>query len=122
MKKNFLKGLIMAIVGFIASAISQDIEAVNVWYIVIATIGFTIIYLAKNAIITSISIFGKIDIQDIISGLLLAIGMAISSFAASIITTGSVNWHALWIAVGTAFVGYFSKTFTSNRGKALSKR
>ena len=113
----FWKGLIMAIVGFIATTISQSIEGLNFAYVLIATGGFTIIYIGKNAIFQSTSGSGLINWQDLLSGLFVAVGMAVSSFAASIITTGAVEWHALWIAVVGAFVGYFLKTVPSEGKK-----
>jgi uncharacterized membrane protein YvlD (DUF360 family) len=107
----FWKGLIMALIGFIATMLS-DLESFNVWYVVIATVAFILIYVAKNAVYPSTSQIG-LNIRDLISGLMIAVGMAISSFAASIITLGSVDWHALWLAVVGAVVGYFVKTVPS---------
>lgn len=106
----FWKGLIMAIVGFLAATIGEAGEVLNWAYIGIATGGFTIIYIAKNAIFPSVSLFNKWDLQDILSGLVLAVGMAVSSGAAAILTTGSVDWSSLWKAVVGAVVGYFLKT------------
>jgi len=107
----FWKGLIMAVVGFIATTLS-DLESFNLAYVAISTIAFTVIYIGKNYIWPSTSEGGVINWQDILSGLIVAVGMAISSFAASIITTGAIDWKALAIAVIGAIVGYFGKTFT----------
>lgn len=116
MKLNaFWKGLIMAIVGFIATTISQDIEGINFAYIAIATAGFTVYYIGKNAFFQSNSEPGKINLKDLISGILLALGMAVSSFAASVITLGHIDWRALWIAVVGAVIGYFTKTLPSGK-------
>ena len=110
--KTFWKGLIMAIVGFLASTIS-DIEVINWAYVLITTIGFTAIYFGKNYWMPSTSEGGSVNGRDIWSGLLIAVGMAISSFAASIITTGMVDWKALIISTIGAVVGYFTKTIPS---------
>ena len=112
----YLKGLIMAIVGFVATTLT-DLETFNAAYVAIATSGFTIIYLGKNWFLPSVSDAWKADTIDLVSGLLVAIGMAVSSFAASIITIGSVDWGALGIAVTGAVVGYFAKTVPSKNRK-----
>ena len=114
---KFWKGLIMAIVGFIATVIS-DLESFNLGYVVIATGGFTILYMVKNAIWPTTSPAWMINLWDgTISGILIAVSMAISSFAASIITTGVIDWHALWIAVVGAVIGYFAKTIPQDGTK-----
>lgn len=119
MKLNsFLKGLIMAIVGFVATLLS-DMETINFAVIVISTVGFTIYYTGKNYLMPSISVVG-IDIRDILSGILLAVGMAISNFAAQIIIVGHVDWGMLGKAVLGAIIGYFAKTVPSN-AKAKKK-
>ena len=110
----FWKGLIMALVGFVATMLS-DLETMNFAYMAIATAGFTVVYVVKNAVWPSISVVG-IDIQDMLSGLILAVGMALSSYAAQILTTG-FDWQTLWISVAGAFVGYFAKTIPSNAKK-----
>lgn len=109
----FWKGLIMAVVGFIATGISQNVEGLNFTYVVISTVGFTLLYIGKNAVFQSTSEPGIVNWQDLLSGIIIAVSMAISSFAASIITTGAVDWQALWIAVVGAVVGYFTKTLPS---------
>jgi len=111
MKLNaFWKGLIMALVGFVATTLS-DLETFNAAYVIIATLGFTVIYVAKNYAFPSISVFG-LDIRDAISGLILAVGMGLSSYVAQILTTG-FEWQTLWIAVSGAVVGYIMKTLPS---------
>lgn len=118
MKLNaFIKGLIMALVGFIATTISDlsGEESVNFTYILIASIGFTVVYIAKNYKFPSVSALG-FDLRDVISGLILAIGMGISSTVAQILTTG-FDAHTLWVAVSGAVVGYVLKTLPNNAKK-----
>lgn len=111
MKLNsLLKGLIMALVGFVATTIS-DLETFNAAYVIIASAGFTVVYLIKNYKMPSISALGM-DWQDAISGVILALGMGLSSAAAQILTTG-FDWHTLWVAVSGAVVGYVLKTIPS---------
>lgn len=106
----FWKGLIMALVGFVATTLS-DLETFNVVYIVISTLGFTIVYFAKNYMFPSVSVMG-LDLRDIISGFVLALGMGVSSYVAQILTTG-FSWQTLWIAVSGAVIGYIAKTLPS---------
>lgn len=111
MKLNaFWKGLIMAIVGFIATTLS-DLETFNAAYVVIATISFTLIYIAKNAIFPSMSALG-LDFRDIVSGLILAVGMGLSSYVAQILT-GGFTWGTFWLAISGAVIGYITKTGVS---------
>lgn len=116
MKNNFIKGLIMAIVAFAASAISDGLAAgtLNWLYIVITSLGIVLTYIGKNAAFKSVSQIGTIDWLDGLSGLILALGTAISAFAASVIASGAIDWKALLIAVVTTTLGYLSKNFASN--------
>lgn len=104
--KTFFKGLIAAIIGFIASYVAEA-ETVNYLYIVVYTAGFTLVYLAKNYVFPSISVFGTIDLRDIISGLILAVGSGVVAYAAQYLTTGVITWseigNAVWISV-TAYL------------------
>jgi len=115
MKLNaFWKGLIMGLVGFIATTLS-DLETMNFAYILISSIGFAVVYIGKNYALPSISAIG-IDFRDIISGLILAVGMALSSAAAQVLTIG-FEWNTLLIAVSGAVVGYITKTVSTNSKK-----
>jgi len=114
--KTLWKGLIMAVVGFLATTIA-DLEVVNWWYVLISTVAFTLIYIGKNFFLPSTSEPGKINWMDAFSGVLIAIGMMVSSMAGSILTTGTVDWRALGVAVIGAIVGYFTKTFFSSSTK-----
>ena len=113
--KTYVKGLLMAVVAFVAATIT-DLETFNAAYVGVTTVAFVIIYLGKNAWLPSVSESMTVDMQDLISGLLIAAGMAISSFAASVLTTGAVDWKALLVAVVSSVVGYFGKTFAT-KGK-----
>jgi hypothetical protein len=118
MKNNFLKGLIMGIVGAIGAAFS-DMQTMNMAYIGLITFGFTGQYLVKNWLKPSISDALSVDIRDVISGVLTGFFMAISVYAASLLTGVEFTWPALWKAVGAAVVGYFTKTTTSKQGSVI---
>lgn len=110
--KTFWKGLIMALVGFLASTIS-DLDTVNWIYVAIASGSFILLYVGKNAWKPSTSELGKLNWPDILSGGFIALGMAISDFAGQIITVGfaDIDWKAFGLAILYAVIGYFTKTF-----------
>jgi len=123
-KENFIKGLIMAVVAFIASTLSDQLSTgpINWIYVGITSVGIVITYLAKNAFIQSKSPLGSADWRDLLSGLLMAIGTAISAYSAQLITIGHLDTKALVIAIVSAVCGYFAKTLGSNsQGQVLKK-
>lgn len=114
MKLNaFWKGFLMAIIGFIATTLA-DLETFNAAYVGIATLGFTLVYVGKNYAFPSTSNFLGLNLNDLFSGIALALGMALSSYVAQILTTG-FEWHTLWVSVSGAIVGYFTKTLSSKK-------
>ena len=122
MKNNFLKGLVMTIVAFICAYMSDSIESGIQWnYVLISTIGISLTYIGKNAIYQSSSPSGTLDFKDMISGVIIAVGTAISTGAANWITEGSIDWKAMFAAVVAVVIGYFSKTLTTNSGKISKK-
>ena len=104
----------MSLVGFVATTLS-DLESMNFVYILISSAGFAAVYIGKNYIMPSVSAIG-IDLKDILSGVIVAVGMGISSAAAQILTTG-FEWSTLWIAVSGAVIGYITKTASTNSKK-----
>lgn len=112
MKLNaFWKGLIMSVIGFTVTLFTGS-ETVSFAYAAIATLGFTTVYFIKNFAMPSISVMGNIDLRDALSGVILAVGMALSSYAAQVLT-GEFSWKTLGLAVGGAVVGYLGKTSIS---------
>lgn len=111
MKNNIVKGLFMTIVAFLGSYIGDNVESgINIQYVIISTIGISMVYIGKNFIYQSVSAKGNIDVRDALSGLIVSIGTAISSGAASFIVNGSIDWKAMGLAVIAVIVGYFGKT------------
>ena len=118
MKNNHLKGLLMTVIAFVAAYKGDNIEAgINWGYVLISTIGISVVYIGKNALFQSTSEPGVLNWRDALSGLIVAVGAAISSFAASVISIGEIDWKALIAAVIAVIVGYFGKTFATNSGK-----
>lgn len=124
MNNTFAKGLIMTIVALLAAYFSENIETGIDWvYLLITTVGITATYIGKNYKFHSDSGFLGLNWNDIYSGLILAGGTAISSFIASMVSTGvfdTVALLALAKAVLIAVAGYMGKTlFSNSSGKVL---
>lgn len=124
MNNTFAKGLIMTIVALLAAYISENIEKGIDWvYLLITTIGIAATYIGKNYAFHSNSGFLGLNWNDVYSGLLLAGGTAISSFVASMVSTGGFDKVALLAlakAVLVAVGGYMGKTlFSNSSGKVL---
>jgi len=120
MKKTsvFVKGLIMAIVGFVANYIGNTDSSLIDWaYMGIATGIFTVIYLITNFTFPSISVAGVLDLRDMLKGVLLAGAMAISDIIASVSTAKDIDWKLTLMAAIIAMLGYLSKTIVGT-GKA----
>lgn len=126
MKNNFVKGLIMTLVALLASYFSDNIETGIDWvYLLITTVGITATYVGKNYRFHSDSNFLGLNWDDIYSGVLIAGGAAVSSFLASLASTGGFDKVAL-IALGKAVLvavgGYLGKTlFSNSSGQVLKK-
>lgn len=110
MKTNFVKGLIAAIIAFIAGYVSQ-VDHVNYTYIIVYSVGFTLYYLGKNYVFPSKSPLGFIDVWDLVSGLTLAVGSAVIALAAQWITISTIDWHQIWVTVYTSAGGYLASKF-----------
>lgn len=98
MNKTFIMGVLTAIAAVIGTYFQTNgFPSTTVgWEILGITIaGNVVIYVGKNAVLPSISLFGTIDTRDLLSGLVLAVGNSIVQFAASAITSTAVNWHLL---------------------------
>ena len=126
MKNNFAKGLIMTIVALVAAYFSENIESGIDWlYLLITTVGITLTYIGKNYKFHSTSGFLGLNLNDVYSGLILTGGTAISSFVASVASTGGFDKIALIAlvkAVGIALGGYLGKTlFSNSSGEVLKK-
>jgi hypothetical protein len=114
MNTTVLKGLIMAVIALVASTISTSgfpATAIGWEILGITVVGTILVYLGKNAIAPSTSAIGTINVGDLISGAVVAIGSALSSWAAAAITATTLDWKALLIAAGTAGGTYLLSKF-----------
>lgn len=114
MNKVFITGLLTALGAVVVTFIQANgLPATGVaWIVLLITIlGNLLIYLGKNAIKPSTSTFLNVNIGDMISGLILAIGSALVSFAAAAITSTSVDYALLWHTAVTVGVTYVMTKF-----------
>lgn len=112
---NFWKNFIMAMVALVATLIADSKEIV--WAIVGITVaGNALIYFAKNYWMPSTSEPGKWNWRDTLSALIMTIGTAISSGAASFVIEGSIDWSLLGKTVLGVVIGYVTKTIKTNSG------
>lgn len=122
MKNNtLLKGIFMTVVAILSTAFTTTgIPQTNTAWIVlgITVVGTVLIYLAKNAIFPSVSLFGTINLTDLFSGLILAVGSGLSSWAASAITSTKIDWHELLLLMGSVVTGYLAKNFVQKSKQA----
>lgn len=105
----------MTIISFIATTISISGLPSNgtQWTVLLITTGGTVlVYIAKNWAFPSVSIFGTIDLRDVLSGLILALGTGVSDWVGTLVAGVAIDWHTLWVSVGGVVLGYFVKLFT----------
>lgn len=114
--KNSVKALLMFIITFFAESINNSgFPGTKEGWIVmgVTLVGTVLIYIGKNFVFPSISIFGNIDLRDVISGLVVAIGTGVSNWVGTIIAGVPIDWASLWRLIGMVVVGYFLKNFMS---------
>lgn len=120
MNSIFFKGLLAVVIGCIASLVSVKDAGPLYWLITIA--GVVLTYYGQHAVFKPISVFGTIDLMDILKGIMMAIGTAISTFIASLAGPGKlINLHDLLIAVASATLAYLTKNLFSNQQGILGK-
>jgi len=121
MNNTLVKGLIITLITILATTFTTTGLPATVigWEILsITTAGTLLVYLAKNFLFPSVSLFGTIDLRDLLSGLIMAVGSALSSLAASDITGTKVDWIHLLSLSGSIAVGYLAKKFVSGLAPA----
>ena len=110
MNKSFIKHLVAALIAVIAAYVSS-VNAINWAYVGVYSLGYVLVYAAKNYVWPSKSPLGFINVWDLISGLLLAVGSAVVDLAAQWITTTSIDLRVLWATVSTTMVAYLLSKF-----------
>ncbi len=107
--KPSLKVFIMSVIGFLVATIST-LSDFNAAYVAIVTVVFAATYWLKNYFMPSDSGEGVANWKDILSGVIIAVCMALSNLAATILTGADLSVQILWTTVVGAVIGYFTKT------------
>lgn len=117
---TFWRGLLGLIIATIASLLGTT--AASPWFYVITILGITITYVGQGAFIKPISILGTIDLTDLLKGLVLTIGAAISNYAAQLVT-GSFDVKVFLTVILGALVLHLGGSFaTDSKDKMFTGR
>jgi hypothetical protein len=103
------KVFLMTVIGFVITTIST-VQDFNIWFVAIVTIAFSAEYAVKNYFLPSDSPGGVLYWKDVVSGLILAVCMALNVLGANLLTGTEFSAAVLWTTVLGAVVGYFTKT------------
>jgi membrane protein implicated in regulation of membrane protease activity len=117
MNTKILKGLFQAILGTVSAYLI--INPINWALVLIAAIGAIVVYIGQRYFkeLQSTSTKYSLDFINWFSGLLIAIGNAVISGAATFILNGKINWTLLGGAALSTFIAYISGTFVEGQKK-----
>lgn len=115
MNKKFLTGLVMTLVALLSSALTAGLPTTGAAWLVlgITALGLIVTYIGKNAIFPSVSVFGTIDLRDVLSGLFMAVGTAVSNFIGAWATGTPMDWKSFGALVLGTVVAYLASKFAS---------
>ena len=116
MNNTFIKGLIMAVIILLATTITTTgwpSTGIQWAYLSITTIGTVLVYLAKNAIAPSTSDKGHLNLWDLASGAIMAVGNFLMSLTADTATGAPLHIWDIAKSAGTVFILYLAKNFLS---------
>ena len=113
MNKTLIKGLVAALLAFIAGYVGET-QSINYTYLGFYVVAYTIWYLGKNYVFPSTSPLGSINIWDLLSGLILAVGAGLIALAGQWITVTIIDWHQIWVTVYTSSLAYLAVKFGFN--------
>jgi len=109
-----LKVFIMAVIGFVVTWLSTAQEF-NLAQTLLMTVSFAGTYAIKNFFMPSDSPEGQVFWKDIVSGVVIALCMALSNLAATLLPGVEFSWPVLWTTIVGAVVGYFTKTLAQGK-------
>ena len=115
MNKTFLKGLFMTAIVFIATSLSAGFpESLVQWQLLgITTLGTVLAYIGQAAIFPSTSVFGTMNLRDLLKGGILAVASFLSSVGATVITGTKIDWLVIGKSVFAVITAYFIKQFAT---------
>jgi hypothetical protein len=108
--QQFLKGLLMALVGVVVVAFSSS--PIDIPVMAVTLIGTFFVYVGKNAIavLQSTSPAGSLNWVNILSGLFVAIGSAVIQGLALLVLDGKIDWLVLGKVVLSVTFTYLGST------------
>lgn len=118
---NSFKSFLMYIVAFISSMIvSSGLPQVSSeWVIMGITVGGTALaYFGNNWMFPSVSIWGSINLKDILSGVLISVSTGVFNWLGTLAAQVPFDFNALWVAVYSGAIGYLATVFASPNGKS----
>jgi hypothetical protein len=107
--KSGWKVFLMALAAFVFTTIAT-ISNFSWPYVAIVTIVFTGGYAVKNWLMPSTSPEGTLNWRDIVSGIIVALCAALADYAGTLMTDVLFTWQALWAAIASGVMIYFTKT------------
>lgn len=115
MTKEFLKGLLMTLVGVVVVAFNTT---PIVWSVLVITlIGTVVLYFGKNAItlFKSDSKPLTLSIINMVSALFIAVGTGVIQAVATIVTNGVISWSELGKVVLAVTFTYLGSTLFAGK-------
>ena len=104
----------MAVIGFVVTWLSTT-QDFNFAQVALMTLAFAGTYAIKNFFMPSDSPEGSVFWKDIVSGAVIALCMALSNLAGTLIPGVEFSWPVFWTTVIGAVVGYFTKTLAQGQ-------
>jgi len=119
LQNNVVKGAVMLILTSILSLTTNFPEGNTAWLVFIfTTIGTLAAYFAQSQLFPATSETGQLNGKDIIKGLLVAVGNALSTWGATAVEGTAINWKSLIISMIGLFAGYLIKQWNTPSPKA----
>lgn len=112
MDSKFVKGLIAAVIAIISAMI--PVENAGIWFYVLTFVGGIIVYFGQNYFIKPISVFGTVDLTDVVKGLVFTFGTTLVTYGAAAISASILDVKDLWQTLVTALMLYLTKNLVSN--------
>lgn len=104
---------ILMFIGALLFAIAGTLPVWDIWFSACVAVVFTGGYAIKNKWLPSNSPEGELNGRDIVSGLFLAIVMALSNLVAGYVTGTHLTGQIFAITISGAVVQYITKTIST---------
>lgn len=110
--KLTIKSIIITLITLVATTLSTTgLPATTIaWEILgITTLGTLLGYIGQSLALPSTSVFGDLNLNDLVKGALVTLSNFLASLAASWATSTSINWVETLSGAGLVLVMYFVK-------------